>query len=476
MNLSFPAIHTASSDAEKKSYSTQNSNENAGDAAFKEVLKEQGNSETANDSVDKPGADTKPDDAVVKEKLNGGNPDRPLAHSQNSEDFQDAESTPLSSNILPADDSSDLGTSFFAGSLLEQHSVAAVGSRVFALDSKALHIGNLSAEPSVLEISSTDRFDSLSLKMTALQNTHTGLALNNGVLTSEARGLLHTPNTGNVSGLQIPASISVAASGELYQSMAQRQDPLAQITASLKIPLETQPPMPVLTTNGEVSASATSVSETNIKYFLNASATGVSNLEKRFLTENGLLNLTALKGESVDQLRPTSLNILSGTEHGINPISSAASTSLLHPASDAKVQMPVSISFGQAGWGNMVAERAAMMASQSIKFAELQLDPPELGPLQVKVAVNQDQASVSFVATNAQVKDALEQTLMRLKDLLSEQGLDLLDVNVSDQSSQESSEDAEQNAHSGSDGDEESIDNASPTQEVDLRYGVDYYA
>ncbi|MFT5084637.1 MAG: flagellar hook-length control protein FliK, partial [Lentisphaeria bacterium] len=71
-----------------------------------------------------------------------------------------------------------------------------------------------------------------------------------------------------------------------------------------------------------------------------------------------------------------------------------------------RVQIPVNITFGHPEWGTMMAERTAMITAQNIKFADIQLDPPELGPMQVKVSVNQDQASVTFVSANAQVRDA----------------------------------------------------------------------
>ncbi len=146
---------------------------------------------------------------------------------------------------------------------------------------------------------------------------------------------------------------------------------------------------------------------------------------------------------------------------------------------DARVQMPISITFGQQGWANMVAERSALMAAQSIKFAELQLDPPELGPLQVKVTVNQDQATVSFVASNAQVKDALDQSVLRLKELLEEQGLDLVDVDVSDQSSPEESEgdaDSESGLLAAEDENGQEPELSEQTISVEGQYGVDHYA
>lgn len=161
---------------------------------------------------------------------------------------------------------------------------------------------------------------------------------------------------------------------------------------------------------------------------------------------------------------------------GVTP---GVSVSGLAAAADARVQLPVSITFGQSGWANMVAERSAMMAAQSIQFAELQLDPPELGPLMVKVSVNQDQATVSFIAPNAQVKDALDQSLVRLKEMLEEQGLDLVNVDVSDQSSQDAEADAESESQAGQSndglaGEEEQV--VTHKVEVNAGYGVDHYA
>ncbi len=146
-------------------------------------------------------------------------------------------------------------------------------------------------------------------------------------------------------------------------------------------------------------------------------------------------------------------------------------------ASAARVTMPVSISFSQPGWASAVAERAAVMASQKVQFAEIQLDPPELGQLQVRVSVNQDQqASVTFVSPHAQVREALDQTANRLREMLSEQGVDLVDVNVSDQAEGEDENVSDEEfAGAGSTSEDdvlESDDKVSPHL-VNATYGVD---
>lgn len=97
----------------------------------------------------------------------------------------------------------------------------------------------------------------------------------------------------------------------------------------------------------------------------------------------------------------------------------------------------INVEFGRAEWNSNVAAKVAQMAAQNLNFAEIQLDPPELGPLQVRVQVNSDQATVSFTAQSAQVRDALEQGSQRLREMLEAEGMNLVDVDVSDQQQQQ---------------------------------------
>ena len=98
------------------------------------------------------------------------------------------------------------------------------------------------------------------------------------------------------------------------------------------------------------------------------------------------------------------------------------------------LQTQVKTPFGEGQWGGAIAERVAFLASQRVSAAEIHLNPAELGPIQVRVTLNQEQASVSFVAQHAVVREALDQGAFRLREMLDAEGLDLVDVDVSDQS------------------------------------------
>ncbi|MGK0440693.1 MAG: flagellar hook-length control protein FliK [Pseudohongiellaceae bacterium] len=100
------------------------------------------------------------------------------------------------------------------------------------------------------------------------------------------------------------------------------------------------------------------------------------------------------------------------------------------------LQTSVTTQVAAPGWGETVMQRVMWMSSQQVRSAEIQLDPPELGSLMVKINTVNDQTTVSFTSSHAVVRDALDQGLPRLRDLMNEQGLDLVDVDVSDHSNQ----------------------------------------
>jgi|GEM_PF-4294421 len=142
-------------------------------------------------------------------------------------------------------------------------------------------------------------------------------------------------------------------------------------------------------------------------------------------------------------------------------------------------QLTVTIPFQQAQWGSAVAEKVMWLSSHGIQEAEIQLDPPELGPLQVKVSVENDKANVSFVVQHSHVKEALEQTVARLREMFEAEGIDLVNVDVSDQSEQQQQDEA---LAEGRADDKDFVDNqhqhedeALKTSWVQTNNGIDAY-
>ncbi len=89
---------------------------------------------------------------------------------------------------------------------------------------------------------------------------------------------------------------------------------------------------------------------------------------------------------------------------------------------------------GRPEWHTAMAEKILVMATQRLTSADIQLDPPELGQLQVRVTLNQEQAAVQFASPHSVVREALDQTAHRLREMFAAEGMNLVDVDVSDQS------------------------------------------
>lgn len=111
------------------------------------------------------------------------------------------------------------------------------------------------------------------------------------------------------------------------------------------------------------------------------------------------------------------------------------------------IQTMVNTLVGQPNWGQAVGQRVMWLTQQNITEAQLRLDPPDLGPIKVKISVQNDQAQVVFTSHSASVREALDQSLQRLRELFAEQGLDLVNVDVSDHQQQQENE--EQASSSG---------------------------
>lgn len=84
-----------------------------------------------------------------------------------------------------------------------------------------------------------------------------------------------------------------------------------------------------------------------------------------------------------------------------------------------------------ARWSAALGQRLAMLARTGDQRAELILNPPNLGKLTVQLSLDNDNATVQFVTPHAAVRDALESAVPKLRELMAEGGLQLVDVDVS---------------------------------------------
>jgi hypothetical protein len=150
---------------------------------------------------------------------------------------------------------------------------------------------------------------------------------------------------------------------------------------------------------------------------------------------------------AIDQLTATT-----GTEHdhggaahakGTQDGGSAVNPGLHHLAlkpdggSQVRASVPVVVQMEQpmhkSEWSQELGNRIMWMARQNVQAAQLRINPPHLGPLEVRVSVHHDAASVSFVAHHVHARDAIEAAIPRLREMMGENGFSQTSVSVSGQ-------------------------------------------
>jgi flagellar hook-length control protein FliK len=92
-----------------------------------------------------------------------------------------------------------------------------------------------------------------------------------------------------------------------------------------------------------------------------------------------------------------------------------------------------------AQFGQGVADHVSLMMDGNLTSAKLQVNPPALGPIEVRIALQGGHAQVSFSSHSAVTRDALESSSEKLREMLGSQGFSSVSVDVSQRSFQERS-------------------------------------
>lgn len=100
-----------------------------------------------------------------------------------------------------------------------------------------------------------------------------------------------------------------------------------------------------------------------------------------------------------------------------------------HATNDV-VSRPIHVPVGNAQWADELGARLTTMTEQGRHAASLRLSPEHLGPLEIRIAIHDDQASVWFGAAHADTRAAIEHALPRLREMFEAQGMSLADAGV----------------------------------------------
>lgn len=128
------------------------------------------------------------------------------------------------------------------------------------------------------------------------------------------------------------------------------------------------------------------------------------------------------------------------------PAAALAPAAAARPTSVPVIQIEPRV--GSSPWNQDFVSQVNLLVSHREPQAEIRVNPPHLGPVEVRIGLDGNQVSVSFTSAHAETRSAIENALPQLREMFSDNGLALGNASVSAESSQQQSPRSEGSAAS----------------------------
>ncbi|HKO88152.1 MAG TPA: flagellar hook-length control protein FliK [Burkholderiales bacterium] len=211
---------------------------------------------------------------------------------------------------------------------------------------------------------------------------------------------------------------------------------------ALGLPLPGIPPVPRLL-GKESGDIANQANEVVLGMDVEPKAAGKSPLPVAAVPSRGLKDIAA-----TEQTSDTPLLVTASTVAVVDAKPATVSTELppslaalsnAHQATtsrsvDQAPTLNLSQQVGSERWNNELGQTVTLMIKGEQTRASLQVTPPEMGPIEIKIDLSGDEASISFTVQQTDTRQALENALPRLREMLAESGISLGQSQVNHQS------------------------------------------
>lgn len=194
------------------------------------------------------------------------------------------------------------------------------------------------------------------------------------------------------------------------------------------------------------------------------------------------MDISALGMAAVANGETVNLTESKTTDTFAQQLATASGTTATQQAAVAQKTDPATapLNIRQEQVSDEVAERINMMMAKNLKHVDIRLDPPEMGRMHIRLNMGSDSAGVQFTVSNQQAREAIEQSLPRLREMFAQQGIQLADTSVQQQSSGDSSQYAYQKEESSRQGsgfsEESSAEHEINVQVSKPNDGISFYA
>ena len=232
------------------------------------------------------------------------------------------------------------------------------------------------------------------------------------------------------------------------------------LTASRSADTESLPASPRV----EILPTATS---TNNPTDLAAKLSEALSRPRPMVVDNPIALQTSTEGKTAfSVLTGETANIAAETPVSSNetttPVAISLSTSP-HPSqnlSEAQTTSHIPVNIHDNQWAQSFGEKIVWLAKNDQQTAQISINPPQLGPMQISLSMNGDQANALFASPHVEVRQAIEDAMPRLREMLSAAGISLGDANVSTQLPQQNRDNPSQFANPSGNGGRSGNENA----------------
>ena len=130
------------------------------------------------------------------------------------------------------------------------------------------------------------------------------------------------------------------------------------------------------------------------------------------------------------------MGVDAGAAAGLSQLGSSSGAT---PDATPTPTVRVAASVDSAEFPQELSSRVSWMVDNSINGAKLQVNPPQLGPIELRIQVSGDHAQVWMSSHSMVTRDALQSSTPQLREMLGAQGFSQVSVDISQRSFQERS-------------------------------------
>ncbi|MDP1594629.1 MAG: flagellar hook-length control protein FliK [Gallionella sp.] len=271
--------------------------------------------------------------------------------------------------------------------------------------------------------------DSASEKTTGSNGEATGISeLNDATIATATGGMLSiSPElAGKTTTVDALNSNTIAAN--LSNKAAATAEFNDKATSSANKPATGTPALPVNSAETPNRASHTRTGAARDKFDAPVTAT---------VTNADIAAKPGLRSEPVKATELT--NALPGAMQAPQILTQANTAPGLQPAATPASNNTVTTPLGHSAWPAEFSQKVSWISTQKNQVAELHLNPPDLGPINITLKISDNQATALFTSPHSAVRDAIENAMPKLRESLADNGIMLGQATVSDQTPRDSS-------------------------------------